>query len=350
MGNAVRVLHYLNQFFGGIGGEDHTDLGVQTKEGSVGPGRVLQHALGDDGQVVATVIAGDNYFVQETTAALKSVEEALQRFQPDVVVAGPAFDAGRYGLACAEMCRFAQAKGIPAVTAMTSDNAGVLTYRRDLICVPTGISSGEMQQVLQKVAGLALRLGRGGELGPAHVEGYLPRGIRKAVTREESGAERAVDMLEALVLGRPFTSEVRITPYETIQPARPLECLEEAVIGLVTVGGIVPKGNPDRLGTARAEKVFRYRIEGQGELRVEEWESVHGGFNTRVLNTKNPNYALPVPAVRELERKHIIKALYPIFFTTVGNQTAIGSARRMGQEIADEFKRAGVDGVLLVAT
>ena len=33
-----RVVHYLNQFFGGMGGEERADTPVTVKEGAVGPG------------------------------------------------------------------------------------------------------------------------------------------------------------------------------------------------------------------------------------------------------------------------------------------------------------------------
>src|SRR5262245_22421336 len=61
MAEPLRVAHYLNQFFAGIGGEDKADVGVSARPEPVGPGRALQAALGDAGRVVGTVIAGDNY-------------------------------------------------------------------------------------------------------------------------------------------------------------------------------------------------------------------------------------------------------------------------------------------------
>ena len=42
----LRVVHYVNQFFGGIGGEDQAHVGVSAREGAVGPGRLLERALG----------------------------------------------------------------------------------------------------------------------------------------------------------------------------------------------------------------------------------------------------------------------------------------------------------------
>jgi glycine reductase len=350
MTRALRVVHYLNQFFGGLGGEEHAYAPLQVREGAAGAARALQAALGAEGAVVATIIAGDNAFTEELPSCKAGVKEALDRYKPDVVIAGPAFDAGRYGLACAEVCRVAQAQGIPAVTGMHPDNAGILTYRREVVAVPTGSDSSEMVQALGKMVALASRLVHRNELGPAAVEGYIPRGIRRPVTHDQPGAERAIEMLTARLAGRAYASEMLITSYDTISPAPPLKDLRSAVIALVSSGGLVPRGNRDRLVGARAEQFFRYAIDGLGALTVEAWESVHGGFSTVILNNKDPNYAMPLSNVRALERQAVFKGVYPFFFSTTGNGTAVSAAKRMGAEIARELSANRVDGVLLVAT
>ncbi|MDO8479818.1 MAG: glycine/sarcosine/betaine reductase selenoprotein B family protein [Candidatus Rokubacteria bacterium] len=61
MSGPLRVVHYVNQFFGGIGGEDQAHVGVTVRAGAVGPGRVLETALGDGARVEATIICGDNF-------------------------------------------------------------------------------------------------------------------------------------------------------------------------------------------------------------------------------------------------------------------------------------------------
>ena len=38
----VRVMHYVNQFFAGVGGEDKADVPLDFREGSLGPGNRLQ--------------------------------------------------------------------------------------------------------------------------------------------------------------------------------------------------------------------------------------------------------------------------------------------------------------------
>lgn len=350
MAEGLKVVHYLNQFFGGIGGEEQAYEPVGMKEGPIGPGRALQGALGDNGTVIATIFAGDNYFTEETETARQAAGELLDRLKPDILIAGPAFDAGRYGLACAEMCRLANDRGITAVTAMHPENAGILTHRREILAVSTGTDATQMAQILARMSEIAMRLAGGEELGSAQEEGYVPTGLRRETVHERYGYERAVDMIVARLSGKAFVSEMMLTGYDVIVPAPPVKDLRNAVIGLVSSGGLVPRGNEDRLVGSKAEQFFKYDISEIDSLDVESWESVHGGFGTLILNTKDPNYAMPLSTVRYLEKKGAIKGVYPQFFTTTGNGTAVNSARRMGREIAAELKANNVDGVLLVAT
>ena len=141
----LRVVHYLNQFFGGVGGEDKAGTGPQVKDGPIGPGRAIQQALGDQGEVVATVICGDNYFVERTEEATEEVVQMVSSYRPDAVVAGPAFEAGRYGIACGTVCQAVQnTLAIPAVTGMYQENPGVELFRKDVYIVQTAESARGM--------------------------------------------------------------------------------------------------------------------------------------------------------------------------------------------------------------
>ena len=53
-----RIVHYLNQFYGGIGGEDMAHVGPSVEEKPVGPGAALQASFGQDAEIVATIICG----------------------------------------------------------------------------------------------------------------------------------------------------------------------------------------------------------------------------------------------------------------------------------------------------
>ncbi|MCC6174256.1 MAG: glycine/betaine/sarcosine/D-proline family reductase selenoprotein B [Chloroflexi bacterium] len=349
MSDPISVVHVVNQFFGGIGGEEKANEPVVVRDGPVGPGRALQQALGTRGAIVATLIGGDNYMAEQRDAALAAVRVALERLKPDAVVAGPAFDAGRYGLACGEVCKLAGELGIPAVTAMHPENPGVLSFGHEVVIVPTGTSPTEMGTIVRALARLALELGRGGELGPPEVDGYLPRGIRKPGLRDKPAAERAIEMLIAKTTGRPFQTELPVELPERVAPAPPLPDLHGARLVLITTGGLVPRGNPDRLVRGNAEVWHRYSIDGLDSLGADDWECVHRGFYTTIVG-QNPNYILPLDRMRELQREGAFAELYPWFFSTSGVGTAVGHSKRMGTEMAAELKQAGVDAALLVAT
>ena len=345
----VRFVHYLNQFFGGIGGEEEADIGIQTKPGPIGPGRALQNLLGDRGTVISTIICGDNTAAEDWDEIEPDVRNILIEQKPDVLIAGPAFDSGRYGIACARICMLAKSMGIKSVTGMYPDNVGVITYRKEILAASTGTNPADMQSILGRMADLALKMVRGEEIGPACQDGYVPHGIRLPVTHEKPGYERAIEMLKARVEGKPFTSEIMLSQYERIDPAEPISNLENATIAIAVSTGMVPRGNPDRLTSGHATEAFRYSIDDLPQLEINQWESSHGGFNTTTLNTVDPNYGLPLRALRRLEKEGTIKGIYPYFYSTVGNATAVNAATKIGQTIAKEFKEAGVDGVLLVA-
>ena len=130
----IRVVHYLNQFFGQIGGEDQAGVAPRAVARPVGPGIALQAALGEKAQVVATVICGDNFFAEQPLEATEEVMQLIRSFEPQLVVAGPAFNAGRYGPACGAVCQAVQARlGVPAVTGMYRENPGLELYRKDKI-------------------------------------------------------------------------------------------------------------------------------------------------------------------------------------------------------------------------
>lgn len=348
-GARIKALHYLNQFFSGIGAEEAANHPIEVREGAAGPGNALNRAFGDQAEIAVTVVAGDNYFNEQSGQSTSVVLDALKRYRPEVVLAGPAFNAGRYGLACAEVCHLAQSQGIPAVTAMFPENPGTLTYRRELIIVPTTEGVAGMASAISRMTQLALKLARGQELGPAAVEGYLPRGIRKPGLREKPAADRAIDMVFRKMLGEPFETELPVELPDRIEPAPPIADLSTARIGLVTSGGLVPVGNPDRLPGGPSQVWFKYEIGHLPTLMAGEWQSVHVGFFTDHVN-RNPNYVLPLNVMRALEDRRAIASIYPKYLTTSGRGTTVADARRIGKEMADELNRGDVDAVVMVAT
>ena len=349
MSSPLRVVHYVNQFFGGIGGEDQAHVGVTVRAGALGPGRVLEKALGDGARVEATIICGDNFASEREAEASRAIAAELDRIKPDVVVAGPAFGSGRYGLACALVCKLAHSQDIPAITAMHPENPGASSARRGIYIVPTGASTTSMQTALDAVAPLARRLARGEALGAAEVDGYLPRGNRRVHDRGRPGYQRALDMLLDKLHGRPYRSEVPYAPPERVPPAPPIADLSRARIAMVTTGGLVRKGNPDRQVSANAVRYHRHTVTELESLSPADWEAYHAGYFNHLVNS-NPNYILPLSFLRDLERQGKVGRVHEHIYALPGVSTPVAVSAGHGRSIAQDLKAGGVDGALLVAT
>src|SRR5688572_27042450 len=155
MNQKIRVVHYLNQFFAQIGGEEKADIGLALKDGPVGPGRALQQALGESGEVVATVYCGDNYFAEHQEDVIDNICRRIGAYKPDLLIAGPAFESGRYGIACGAICQAAQQRlGIVAVAGMDEDNVGASLNRKNIYIINSGSTIARMVPALQRMAAL----------------------------------------------------------------------------------------------------------------------------------------------------------------------------------------------------
>ena len=339
----MRAVHYLNQFFAGMGSEDKAETPPTRLEGAIGPGR----GLAVEGlEIAATIACGDDYFAEHEGTALEALLGYLEDDAPDVLVAGPAFGSGRYGYACGTLVAAAAERGIPAVAAMHPENPGVDAAGKAYV-VPTAVNVAGMRDALPRLARLATALAERRDLGPPEKEGYLPRGPRRNYFAERTGAERAVELLLAKLAGETRT-EVG-GGLDRVEPPAAVPDLSEALVALVTEAGCVPQGNPDRLASVRAHGWLRYELNGEETLSAARYESVHGGFDVTLAN-EDPNRLVPLDTARELERAGRIGRLHEAFYTTTGNGTPVVTATRFGREIAGELREAGVGAVLLSGT
>ncbi len=350
MAPKIRVVHYLNQFFAGIGGEAQAGHPAGSRPGPVGPGTLLQQLLGAEGEVVRTVYCGDNQFAERTEPSARELLRLIAESKPDVLVAGPAFNAGRYGTACAVLSRRVRSElNVPVVTGLFQENPGFEMCRAVVPVVPCPESAAAMGAVMPAIAKLALKLGRGDPLGTPEEDGYAPRGQRRNEVDTETGARRAVAMLLAKLHGQAYTSEIPAPDFGAIAPAAPLADLSQHTIAMVTVGGVVPTGNPDGIESRRATRWGRYSIAGLTSLDPARWTCVHGGFDNRYLY-ESPDRQVPLDILRELEREGVIGGIHEYFYSTVGAGAPVHRSRAFGQEIAAELKAAGVSAVIFTST
>lgn len=346
----IRVVHYLNQFFAQVGGEDKGEIGPEVKPGVIGSGQALQKALGDAGEVVATIYCGDNYFAEHQEQASEFLLKRIAELKADLLIAGPAFESGRYGVACGAICHAAREQlPIAAVAGMDQDNVGAGLYRKSVYIVDSGASIARMVPALQKMAALGLKLANKQPIGKPADEGYLPRGVKKNEIAAKPPAERAVNMLLAKLAGKEFHSEIAPPKFAGGKPAAPLGDLKSALIALVTDGGLVLEGNPDKIEPGRPTRFTTIAINGVDSLAADKFDAVHSGYDTASAN-QDPNRLVPLDTVRELAREGFIGGVHEFIHSTGGAHAAVENAVQIGRRIADQLKAAGVTGVILTST
>ena len=347
----LKVVHYINQFFAQIGGEEKADYPAELRVGEiVGPGQALTQQFGEDAEIVATIVCGDSYFNENLEKAKADILAMVKEQAPDVFVAGPAFNAGRYGVACGTIAAAVQEElGIPAVTGMYVENPGADMFKTQVYIVSTKNSAAGMRDAVKKLAPLAVKIGRGEAIGASSEEGYIPNGVRVNFFEKERGSLRAVKMLIKKLNDKPFETEFPMPDFDRVDPNPAVKDLAHAKIALVTSGGIVPKGNPDHIESSSASHYGEYDIAGVMDLTEATYETAHGGYDPVYAN-EDSDRVLPVDVLRDMEKEGKIGELHHLFYTTTGNGTAVASSKAFAAEFSQKLKNDGVDAVILTST
>ena len=349
-----KVIYYVNQFFGGIGGEDTADFEPEIREGQVGPAMAAASQL-EDAEITHTVICGDNFMGSNTEEALARIAEMLEGKEMDLFIAGPAFQAGRYGVACGNVCKMVGEKfGVPTLTSMNVENPGVEMFKKDTIILDGANAAAKMRKDMKNLCTVANKMLRGEVLTCAN-DGYFPRGCRHEYyledVHENTAAYRGVQMLIKKIKGEPYQTELVIPKKDVVPIADPID-LSEAVIAMVTTGGIVPVDNPDRIQSASATRWGRYDVTGLDKLpnRAEGgYKTIHAGFDPAAADAC-PDVIMPIDAMRAYEKEGKYKRLHNYFYSTVGTGTTESEAARMASEIIPYLQEDGVNAIILTST
>lgn len=345
-----KAVLYINQFFGQIGGEDKADFAPEMREGKVGP--ALEFAKKLDAEITHTVICGDNYMGSNTDEAVNTILHMLEGTGMDIFLAGPAFQAGRYGVACGTICKAVKEKfNVPVVTSMNVENPGVEMFKKDMYIMQGGNIAARMRKDVAAMVRLSNKILNDEKVGAAQEEGYFVRGIRHQDWLEEGipASERMVDMLLKKLAGEPFQTELPIPKIDRVPIAPAVKDLTKARIVLVTTGGIVPIDNPDRIQSASATRWGRYDIGDTEVLKGGEYKTIHAGFDPGAADA-DPNVITPVDALKQLEKEGVFGSLHPYFYSTVGTGTTEAEAQRMAREMVPYFQEDNVDAVIMVST
>ncbi len=342
-----RVVCYINQFFGQIGGEEKADAGFMVRNEAVGPALLFQNLLKDDCEVVGTVICGDNYFAGNIETAREEGLALVKELDPDLFIAGPAFNAGRYGMSCGNMASIVGRKlGIPTVTGMYPENPAVDLFRKDTYIVKTAILSSKLRKAAPVMASIGIRLLKGEHIGSAASEGYIKRDIILNEEQDKNAAQRAVDMVLAKIKGEPIESELLPPVFDHVDPAPKVKDLSKIRLALVSDGGLIPEANPDKLKPNGSATWGHYDWE---RLMEEKHFVIHSGYDgTWVL--EDPNRLFPVESLRRRVEKGELGYLNPEVYVACGNCASVEASKAEGQQIAQDLTDKNIDAVILTST
>lgn len=346
-----KAIHYINQFFGGIGGEDKADFKPILQEGVVGPGLVFNNLM-KEVNITHTIICGDNYIGSNKDEAINEIMELIKDLDFDIFIAGPAFQAGRYGVACGNICVAIKEKyNIPVFSSMNIENPGVEMFKKEFPIFEGSRSAASMKKDAELIAKYVNKLVTGQTLGSAEENKYFSRGIRHQVWLESgvTAAKRGVDMLVKKLNNEPFETELLIPKKDIIPVATPIKDLSKAKIAVLNTGGIVPIDNPDRIQSASATRWGRYDISKMDALKGGEFKTIHAGFDPAAADA-NPNVIVPIDAMKNLLKEGVYGSLHDYFYTTVGTGTTQAEASRMGREMLQYLQADQVDGVIMIST
>ncbi len=344
----MRILYYINQFFGQIGGEDFADHPFEVRDGAFGPAMGLAAQLDAGNEIVATMVCGDNYAVANENGITLAVNALFEEHKIDLVVAGPAFNAGRYGMACGLLCKIAFAKNIPAISAMFEENPGLEIYRKYGFIFPTAANASGMKNALATMASFANTLAKGESVYDCEKYGYYKRGIRHYFFSDKQGAERGVDMMLKKVRGEAFKTELEMPHFSRVPIAPSITDLKKAKVAVITTCGPVPVGNPDKIEAHTCSKWCTYTMEEFGGIDLPQTEIAHGGYSP-VNATNNGNRVIPIDAMVRLEKEGIIGEFVKNIYVTVGNSMPVDRALEFGQGIAQDLKKAEIQGAILTS-
>ena len=209
----IKVLHYLNQFFAGIGGEEKAGQEALFLPHAVGVGSVIENALKAHGVEYATVVCGDNYFHEAEAEALRAIRliDQTSFARTFSLPARRLTPAGTVSpaLSCAVSC--ATTGAFRRSPAMDENNPGTQEIGRHVFVVQTGASTASMAETLKRYSLLIEKLLAQDAAAVENFRAEYCLAASRAASRSKPNKPdyvRAADLLLAKLNGQTYASEI----------------------------------------------------------------------------------------------------------------------------------------------
>ena len=347
-----KVVHYINQFYAGMGGEDTASVGISVRDGAVGPGLALKANLGADYEIVKTIICGDNTIAEKTAEIVPQIVELVKKKQaPICSLRALALMPDVTGIGCgATTAAVTEQLRIPAVTALSAENPGTDIYKNRCYILQTENSAKNMRKTAAFMAAFAKRLVEGDTIKDGKEEHYHGSGPAVVIDYSIPAAKRGIDMLLAKHAGRPFHTEVVMPNHEEIPVPVLTKPLSERKIRPGHGWRPCAKGQSRSSGAYQfqgVQKVFhsRYGYAQSPRLGRSAIKVITMPLCCRILTA-----LVPVDALRKLVKAGVVGSMDDAFYSTAGVMTPMEKCKKFGEGIAKGLIADGCDAAIETST
>ena len=196
---------------------------------------------------------------------------------------------------------------------------------------------------------MAVKLGQNGTLGPAIVEGYIPRGFRSNEYVEKNAAQRAIEMLMKRLAGQNPPTEIPLRGFEMVAARgagpRPEERDDRHRHGRRHGA----PGQPRQAEAGLRRRVRHVLHQGPAELPAGDFKGIHGGYDSTWVD-EDPDRVVPLDALRQFEKEGRFKLLLEEYYALCGIGTNVAMSKKLGAQIAEQLKRKEVSAAIYTST
>lgn len=133
----MNIIMIYDQIQAGLGTKDDKMIPLGAVKGAVGPAVMMSPYLKEiEGHVMASLYCGSGFYLANPDEVSRKLCAMVKKLSPDLVMCGPAFNFIDYAAMCAAVaCDIVKTTGIPAIAAMSEENAGTIQTLKDRILI-----------------------------------------------------------------------------------------------------------------------------------------------------------------------------------------------------------------------